>query len=509
MTTYGQMKLALIGVLLLVATGLGHAQVVFSDATSSAGVGSTGRLSTNLAWGDYDGDGDFDLYVTNWAEAFAGDAINALFRNNGDGTFGNATVEAGLGPNDFLRGGGNSTAAAWADYDNDGDLDLYVADFFDQDALLENEDGFFTEFGRANAQIDVEKRGSETSVAWGDYDSDGYLDLYLGAYYFDNELYRNNDGDGTFTQIAISDEFSALRIVNDKRDANDVNWVDYDSDGDVDLFVVNREQENALFRNDQDSFAEVLCALSLSNLEIGHKAAWSDYDADGRMDVFVANAGANSLYHNEGNDTFTDVSAAAGVRHSGSSWRTAGVAWSDYDGDGDFDLYLVNGRDDSFQDGSGQVDVLYANDGDGTFTDASTQIVRGNFYHMAAGFADYDGNGSPDLYAIDAGGPGVFPPANLLMQNSADGNSFIRVRVNGRGAGATNFDGIGAQVRLVSATSDTLAYQQVLSTPNATELIFGTPEGDVDYTLVVLFPNSGTQVSVTARGGDTREVNEP
>jgi len=484
------------------------------DVTDAANAASTGRISTNLAWGDYDGDGDYDLYVTNWAEAFLGDAINALFQNNGDGTFTNVTDAAALGANNFLPAGGNSTAAAWGDYDNDGDVDLYVADFFGQDALLENDGGTFTEFGRAEGQIDLEKRGSETSVAWGDYDGDGFLDLYLGAYYYENELYENNDGDGTFTQVT---DQSAL---NDKRDTNDVNWVDYDNDGDPDLFVVNREQENALYRNDLEttgSFEEVFCALSLSDLEIGHKAAWADYDNDGRLDVFVANAGANALYRNDGSDTFINVAAAAGVRHSGSSWRTAAVAWSDYDGDGDFDLFLASGREDSFQDARGQTDVLYANQGDGTFYNSEEAAIgRSNRYHAAAAFADYDGNATPDLYVIDAGGLGAWPPSNLLLQNAGDqggGNPtdrFIRVRVTGRGAGGTNRDGIGAQVRLLTTTGDTLSYQQVMNTPNAPELIFGTPFGFGTYTVQVFFPNSSTTVSIdTLPGEDPLQITEP
>ena len=479
-----------------------------TDVTDAANAASTGRISTNVAWGDYDGDGDYDLYVTNWAEAFLGDAINALFQNNGDGTFTNTTNAAGLGPDDFLRAGGNSTAAAWGDYDNDGDVDLYIADFFDQDALLENEGGVFTEFGRAQGLIDVEKRGSETSVAWGDYDGDGFLDLYLGAYYYENELYENNDGDGTFTQVTDQS------ILNDKRDTNDVNWVDYDNDGDPDIFVVNREQENALFRNDVETtgdFREVFCALSLSNLEIGHRAAWADYDNNGFLDVYVANAGANALYRNDGADTFVNVAADAGVRHSGSSWRTAAVAWSDYDGDGDFDLYLANGRDDSYDPNTpGQIDVLFSNQGDGTFINATSDIVRSARYHMAAAFGDYNGDSTPDLYVIGAGGGQVWPPSNQLFQNSADTNRFIRVRVTGRGAGGTNSDGLGAQVRLLNAVGDTLAYQQVMNTPNAPELIFGTPtEGD-PYTVQVFFPNSSATVSIETQGGQPPlQITEP
>jgi hypothetical protein len=491
---------------LLAAVGAAQAQQ-FTDVTESAGAQHFLR-STNLAWGDYDSDGDFDIYITNWATQLTPLPINALLRNEGDGTFTDQTTAARLGAENFLRDGGNSTAAAWADYDNDGDLDLYLADFFEQDYLLENEEGAFTEVGHNSLGIDTEKRGNETAVAWGDYDNDGYLDLYLGAYYFENELYLNNAGDATFARVANQP------ALNDKRDTNDVNWVDYDNDGDLDLFLVNREQENALFRNDLDldgSVTEVFCALSLANMEIGQKGAWADYDNDGDLDLYLANVGANALYRNDGGDLFVDVAATAGVRHSGSDWLSAAVVWADYNGDGYADLFLASGGDRPDTVERLQTDVLFENNKDGTFRNATTDAFP--FFaslftvHMAAAWGDYDGNGSPDLYAVDSN-VGL---TNRLYRNDTPGANFIRVRVSGKGPqnGGTNRDGIGTQVRLLNAAGDTLAYQQVLPGPNAPELIFGTPEGGVIYTVEAFFPRSGSLARRTAEGGERVDIAEP
>ena len=491
--------------LVLLASAGSAAAEQFSNVTATSGAQYSMR-STNLAWGDYDGDGDFDIYVTNWGTQLEPLPVNALWRNEGEGNFANVTDAAHLGQEHFLANGGNSTAAAWADYDNDGDLDLYVADFYDQDYLLENEAGIFTEVGRNALGIDTEKRGSETSVAWGDYDNDGYLDVYLGAYYFENELYLNNAGDATFTRVVEP------AILNDKRDTNDVNWVDYDNDGDMDLFIVNREQENALLRNDGGTVTEVFCALSMANMEVGQKSSWADYDNDGDLDLYLANIGANALYRNDGGDSFEDVSAAAGVRYTGANWLSAGAVWSDYDGDGYIDLFLVSGGDRPDTVERLQVDVLLQNNGDGSFRNATTDalpFLAGFFptVHIAAGWADYDGNGSPDLYAVDSN-VGL---SNQLYRNETPAEKFIRVRLIGKGPedGGSNRDAIGTQVWLLNGADEVLAYQQVLPGPSAPELIFGTPEGAVAYTLRARFPRTGSEVRLAAAAGERIDISEP
>ena len=466
----------------------------FQEATEVAGTGNQGLYSTGLAWGDYDGDGDPDLYVTNWATAISVPA-NALYRNNGDGTFTDVAVELGVDNKN------NSTAAAWADFDNDGDLDLYVADFFDQDFLYENGESGFQEIGRARGSINRETRGSVNSVDWGDYDLDGNLDIYLGKYYFDNELYRNV-GDGTFASV------TGIGIA-DKRDSQHVDWVDYDDDGDLDVYVTNREQENGLFRNDlttDGSFAAVACAASIGSREIGQSGAWADYDNDGDMDLYLGNVGGNALFRNDGNDQFVDVASGANVRDSGSGWITASVAWADYDGDGNQDLFLANGGDKQ-----PQPDVLFASNGDGTFRNATAEagLPTGISFHMAAGWADYDSNGSPDVYASSGFG-GTFDPGNRLFQNDTSADQFLRIRVRGLGpaAGGSNVDGIGARVRLLdSATGELRAYRQVSAGQSNTELIFGAPAGP--YTVEVLFPGSQLPVTQTnLSAGDSLTVLE-
>ena len=476
----------------------------FTETTAAAGTANAGLYSTHSAWGDFDGDGDLDLYVTNWATSVSVPA-NALFRNQGDGTF--ADVAPGLG----LDNAFNSSAAAWADYDNDGDLDLYVADFFDQDYLYQSQDqgASFSEVGRRLEMVNLVKQGSVTSVGWGDYDGDGFLDLYLGKYYYDNELYHN-EGDGTLTLVLDLG-------TGDRRDTHGFSWIDYDNDGDLDLYVANREQENGLFRNgleDGGAFDDVAPALGLANTEIGQISAWADYDNDGDLDLFLANVGANALYRNDGDEGFAEVGAAANVRQSSSGWITADAEWADYDGDGDLDLYLANGGDEQ-----AQPDLLFANQGDGTFEDATAQadLPVGGSAHLSASWGDYDGDGAPDLYMTDGWGP--FGAGNRLFRNQTADSLFIRVAVRGKGPDAgNNLQGLGARVWLLdNATQDTVAYQQVLpglaaaravEGTLASEVIFGAPAGP--YDVEVRFPGNPIRRLISVvRGGDQVIMEEP
>ena len=465
-----------------------EAQTLENATASSSTV--VNLYSTSGAWGDYDNDNDLDLYVTNWGTAES-NPKNALFKNNGDSTFTDIASEVGVANNL------NSVMAAWADYDNDGDLDLYVADFYKQDFLYENQDGRFSEVGRDRRMINLEKRGSVTSVAWGDYDIDGYLDLYLGKYYHANELYRNNEGRlEPITDLGV----------NDQRDTNGITWVDYDNDGDLDLYTINREQENGLFRNDLNvgsEFKPIACAATVANTEIGQNGTWGDYDNDGDLDLYLANVGANNLYRNDGNDSFSDVAQAAGVRQSSSGFITAMATWFDFDGNGHLDLFLANGADKK-----AQPDLLFAGNGDGTFRDATSEanLPTSESAHLSVSSGDLDGDGVPDLYVTDGWGLG-----NRLFHNTSEDSLFIKVRVRGKGpdAGGNNFFGLGAQVRLFDAATDSLvAYAQVLSGLGPPEIIFGAPAGP--YNVQVHFPGNEIPMVVgNKKGGDHITIEEP
>ena len=293
----------------------------FTDVTTAAGVGDTGN-SISSVWGDYDDDGDLDLNVGNYGQA------NKLYRNNGDGTFTDVTSAAGVGDT------GISWALSWGDYDKDGRLDLYVANGGQANKLYRNNrDGTFTDVASAAGVGDT---GNSYGSSWVDFDNDGNLDYHVANRGQANKLYRNN-GDGTFTNVA-----SAAGVADTGSTFSSV-WGDYDDDGDPDLFLANYAQANKLYRNNGDgSFTDVTTAAGVGGSTSGKTwtASWVDFDSDGHLDLSVPNDYAsNKLYHNNGDGTFTDVTSAAGVGDTG---RAIGSAWGDYDADGAPDLYVAN-----------------------------------------------------------------------------------------------------------------------------------------------------------------------
>ncbi len=460
--------------LLVFVSGFTNAQVIrFTDVAASAGVqGLAGSpYSTNCALGDYNNDGYIDIYVTNWGTAVS-DAINELYSNNGDNTFTEAGALAGVGSSN------NSISAVWGDYDNDGYLDLYVVNYYEQDELYHNNgDGTFTDV-TFQAGINIIPSGNEIAAVWGDYNNDGYLDLYLCKYYAENELYHNN-GDGTFS-LTIG---SGLR---DIRDSEGAVWVDYNNDGYIDLYVVNREQDNRFFKSNTDgTFTEISGTTGLNNTEIGKNCAWSDFDNDGDFDVYIANIGANSLYINDNFTTFTETSPEKNVRYSAYGWESWDAVWGDFDGDGDVDLFTVGGSESNYNATS-----LFINSGQiygfvfGDITDNSG-IAASSLLATSCSIADYDDDGDPDIFITTNN-------ENALYQNQKVSNSYdyLKVRVKGKGAGFTNRFGIGCKVKVYEKGSTTpFWFKEIRSGSGPQELLFGL-EKEKTYTVEVIFPGS-------------------
>jgi hypothetical protein len=326
------------------------------------------RGDSGVAAADVDGDGWVDLYYCDGVR-------NALLRNRRDGTFEDVTERSGLaGPQ------GVSRSALFADFDNDGDLDLFVTYEHDPCRLYENRgNGAFRERG---AESGVAFRGFATSAAAADFDNDGLLDLYVGCYGDHSNRYpelrsKNGDPNVLFRNRGglRFEDVTASEGVGDRGWTLAVTWGDYDGDGDPDLLVCNDFGANTLYRNDGGRFTDVTAPSGVAVDGFGMSAAFGDYDNDGDLDLYLAgmysNAGqwifrreellpgdllkpwrervlgtldymtdGNRLLRNDGNGRFSEVARQAGVDYGQFAW---GSPWVDFDNDGHLDLYCCNG----------------------------------------------------------------------------------------------------------------------------------------------------------------------
>lgn len=277
---------------------------------------------------------------------------------------------------------------AWADYDRDGDLDLFVGFRGAPDRLYRNDETAFTDVA---SEVGLANEEETRAAAWGDFDGDGDLDLYVGfpaTAETPNRLFRNEDGGMRFVDVAGA---LGVDIIGTTRQTS---WIDYDNDGDLDLFVALRDGPNRLFRNEGDRFEDVTAVSGIGDPRRTVGVAWFDMDQDGDLDAFVANQNGDEdgFYVNE-NGSFVDVAEEMGMNSPGRNEEYGGVgpAVTDYDKDGDLDIFVANYGPDA----------LWSNEGDGRFVEvAAGTPVADDFHSTSAAWGDFDNDGWPDLYVI-------------------------------------------------------------------------------------------------------------
>ena len=488
----------------------------FTDATGAAGVGNVGGYGMGMAVADYDNDGDDDLFVTNYGE-------NVLYRNEGDGTFRDVT---GLAMPPLPRNPTFSTSAAFLDYDRDGWLDLYVCvyvefdfetnrrcirdgvqsycgpDIYEGAADLlyrNNGDGTFSDVS-AEAGI-ADPGGKGLGVVGGDYDGDGWTDIFVANDLTPDFLYRNN-GDGTFTDQAL---LAGVAYGEDgvARAGMGVDFGDYDRNGSPDIYVTNFSLEpNSLHRNNGNgTFTETTFGAGVGNptlLSLGFGTAFKDFDHDGWLDIFAANghvidnislfdptityAQTNQLFRNEGNGLFADVSAGAGAPFQVERVHR-GAAFGDVDNDGDVDILVTTVND---------VPLLLRNDGpsgQGERDGSGGGDVNGGSGERG-GRGGSGGSGGGDVNGGSGG------PPSLLV--SAEG---VRNNRNGIGARVTVVTDAVRQMREIRSAYSYLA-------ANDLRAHFGLGAHAGADSVIVDWPGGARDVATGVGGGQWITIRE-
>ncbi len=396
----------------------------FTDVTDDAGVGAEGLFGMGLAVGDYDNDGFPDLLVLGYGRCI-------LYHNNGDGTFTDVTAQAGV-----ANGGLWASSAAWFDYDNDGHLDLVIANYIDWSP-------------DRNFYCGSQGPGLRSYCHPDDYHGQRPT------------LYHNN-GNGTFSDVTKS---SGLAI----KPANGLGIVtfDYDDDGWQDIFIANDSMPNSLFHNNRDgTFSEVgyetgVAVSSDGSAEAGMGVDAADTTGDGRMDIIVTHLDLQlaRFYQNMGEGAFEDATYRSKISYDTFHMSGFGARFMDFDNDGRPDIFIANGHVldniERYHPGTRYAEpkLMFRNLGNGTFKNVSKEL--GSDFLLprvsrGAAIADFDNDGDLDILVNNNGGP-----AQLLRNDGGNANHWLQIFLVGT---QSNRDGIGARVRV--SAGDLKLYEQ-------------------------------------------------
>ncbi len=453
------------------------AQVTFVELDTASTFGITAEIGMyGFAWGDYDSDGDLDLFVTGTGNE------SILYRND----MSDSSVFVDMTALGALRDttGGYACGASFADFDNDGDIDILSVDAGLK--LYQNDDNIFTDVAATNGLNLIDPTERLWQAACADFDGDGDLDIALAGAdtkALATRIIRNDEG----TYVEAGNNLIGFDLILESWNPM---WVDVDNDGDMDLFMPTIRTPNepcALLENIGGEFAisdpNMTGLYALSAIT----SSWADYDNDGDMDLYVIpytgddESGAK-LFRNNGNWSFTNVAPDLGL-DSTYGGLPRGCLWADYDNDGDQDL-LVTKR--------GAPHILWNNDGTGVFTRDVTSAEGIPIDDTRQGqFVDYDNDGFLDLYT------GGQSSKKHLIHNEGNSNHWVGIKLQGV---TNNTAGIGARIKVVSGSLSQIRDIQASAGHMSNGYVrgqFGLGTNTTIDSVVVLWPNGVRDVDTS------------
>lgn len=491
-----------------------------SNIVESAGVG--------CAFVDYDRDNDLDIYLVNAGyhktvnhprgRTLAGKFTNALFRNDGNGSFTDVTTTAGVGDT------GYGMAVLFADYDNDEDPDLYVTNFGKNTLYKNNGDGTFT---------DVTETAGVGDNRWSlgctflDIDNDGWLDLYVGnylaydpdyQYYYAGDgfpgplayqgqpdvLYRNR-GDGTFEDIT-----EKAGVFNPQGRAMGVSSADFNDDGFMDIFVANDAMENYMYKNNGDGTFTNIALLAGTGFGQNGEATsamspeFGDFDLDGKMDILIPDMAYSSLYLNTGSELYTEVSSTSGLASICGQFTSWSGNFFDFNADTLLDIFITNGDSHFYEP---EEDLLLLNTGQKSLQNVSTQLGD-DFFKKGMGrgsaIGDIDNDGDLDILVTNINGRPF-----LYRNDIGNKNHWLMLDLKGT---TGNLDALGT--RVVLTLKNRRLIRQVMSSSgylsqSDKRLHFGLGNHTVADKIEIFWPNGKLTELENTAANQVLTVNEP
>ena len=456
-------------------------------------VNTTPINSLGVLWADFNKDGFDDLVFTRFDLFSVNLSLPVVFQNDGAGNF--TTVATNLEPSNFANG----TAA---DYNNDGNLDLFYSTFRNLNQLYNGSGSLsFSRItpspveGTTNGDIE----GAPFTASWVDFDNDGLLDLFVGLNgNFNSELYKQNP-DHTFTKVTTAGELvtTPLQIFG-------MAWADYDNDRDQDVFIIDQRgsEPNKLFRNNNDgTFTKITGSVFDADVALeGQCASWADFDNDLDLDLFVGDQGGmNFLFRNNGNGTFAKLTTGYDVTNGGA----LGSNWLDINNDGFIDLLVVGQAGNS----------LFLNVNGTSFTRIpGEKITDTQLFCIAASSSDFNNDGFMDIAlsrtSIQGEGTLGTPQNSLLFKNNNTTGKWLKVKLTGT---VSNKSGIGTRIKVVTGTKNQIREVNAhigLASQNSLTQHFGLGSATKADNVVVTWPSGIVQTLTNVDANSTITVTE-